>query len=96
MERWRGFNEFDKQQRIVRIFVGVFRKNRRIDISYSIDDVKAIRVELKDGLSPRRTIYLCVKGQREIPLTRVGQPMTLEEIETQAAELAQFLQKIYY
>jgi DNA mismatch repair protein MutH len=45
---------------------------------------------------PRRTIYLCVKGQREIPLTRVGQPMTLEEIETQAAELAQFLQKIYY
>jgi hypothetical protein len=49
----------------------------RIDISYSIDDVKAIRVELKDGLS-LRTIYLCVKGQREIPLTRVGQPMTLE------------------
>jgi hypothetical protein len=42
---------------------------------------------------PRRTIYLCVKGQREIPLTRVGQPMTLEEIETQAAELAQFYKR---
>jgi hypothetical protein len=37
-----------------------------------------------------------VLKDNEIPLTRVGQPMTLEEIETQAAELAQFLQKIYY
>jgi hypothetical protein len=73
--------------------LGFSGNNRRIDISYSIDDVKAIRVELKDGLSPRRTIYLCVKGQREIPLTRVGQPMTLEEIETQAAELAQFYKR---
>jgi hypothetical protein len=55
-----GFNEFDKQQGIVRIFRWGFPgNNRRIDISYSIDDVKAIRVELKDGLSPRRTIYLC-------------------------------------
>ena len=89
-----GFNEFNKEQGIIRIFRWGFPgKNRRIDLTYSIDDVKAIRVELKDGINPRRTIYLCVKGQRQIPLTRVGQPMTLEEIETQAAELAQFLQK---
>ena len=89
-----GFNEFNKQLGIVRIFRwGYPGKNRRIDLSYSIDDVNAIRVELKDGINPRRVIYLCVKGQRQIPLTRVGQPMTLEEIETQAAELAQFLQK---
>jgi hypothetical protein len=33
-----------------------------------------------------------VKGNRDIPLTRVGQPMTLEQIEKQAAELAKFLQ----
>jgi hypothetical protein len=44
MERWEGFNEFDKQQ-VVRIFRWGFGNNRRIDISYSIDDVKAIRVE---------------------------------------------------
>lgn len=89
-----GFNVFDKQQGIVRIFRWGFPgKNRRIDLTYSIEDIMAIRLELKDGLNPRRTIYLCVKGQRQIPLTRVGQPMTLEEIETLAAELAQFLQK---
>jgi len=89
-----GFNIFDKQNGIVRIFRWGFPgKNRRIDLTYPIDEVTAIRLELKDGLNPRRTIYLCVKGQRQIPLTRVGQPMTLEEIEILAAELAQFLQK---
>ena len=36
-------------------------------------------------------IYLKIRGNKEIPLTRVGQPMTLEEIESQAAELAKFL-----
>jgi DNA mismatch repair protein MutH len=89
-----GFNEFNKELGTIRIFRWGFPgKNRRIDLSYSIDDVKAIRVELKDGINPKRTIYLCIKGQRQIPLTPVGQPLTLEEIEMQAAELAQFLQK---
>lgn len=89
-----GFNEFNKELGIIRIFRWGFPgKNRRIDLSYSLEDVKAIRVELKDGINPKRTIYLCVKGQRQIPLTPVGQPQTLEEIEIQAAELAQFLQK---
>lgn len=89
-----GFNIFDKKKGVVRIFRWGFPgKNRRIDLTYPIDEVTAIRLELKDGLNPKRTIYLCVKGQRQIPLTRVGQPMTLEEIEILAAELAQFLQK---
>lgn len=89
-----GFNVFDKQNGIVRVFRWGFPgKNRRIDLTYPINDILAVRLELKEGLNPRRTIFLRVKGQREIPLTRVGQPMTLEEIEKLAAELAQFLQK---
>ena len=88
-----GFNEFNKKDGIVRIFRWGFPgKNRRIDLLYSIKDIEAIRVELKEGLNPRRTIYLRVKGKRDIPLTRIGQPMTLEEIEKQAADLAKFLQ----
>lgn len=89
-----GFNIFDKEKQMIRIFRWGFPgKNRRIDLNYTMNDVTGIRLELKDGLNPRRTIYLCLKGQRQIPLTRVGQPMTLEEIETLAAELARFLQK---
>lgn len=89
-----GFNVFDKKTGTIRIFRwGYPGKNRRIDLTYSIDEVTAIKLDLKDGLNPKRTIFLCIKGQRQIPLTRVGQPMTLEEIEILAAELAQFLQK---
>jgi hypothetical protein len=88
-----GFNEFNKKEGIIRIFRWGFPgKNRRIDLRYSLKDVEGIRVELKEGLSPKRTIYLRVKGNRNIPLTRVGQPLTLQELETQAAELAKFLQ----
>ena len=88
-----GFNIFDKQKQMVRIFRWGFPgKNRRVDLTYNMIDVTAIRLELKEGLNPRRTIYLCV-GPREIPLTQVGQPMTLEAIEKLASEIAQFLQK---
>lgn len=88
-----GFNEFNKKDGIIRIFRWGFPgKNRKIDLCYSIKDVEAIRLELKEGLNPRRTIYIRIKGKRDIPLTRIGQPLTLEEIEKQAAELAKFLQ----
>jgi hypothetical protein len=88
-----GFNEFNKKNGIVRIFRWGFPgKNRRIDLSYPIQEIEAIRVELKEGINPKRTLYMIIKGKRDIPLTGVGQPLTLEEIEQQAAELAKFLQ----
>ena len=55
-----GFNLFDKKQEIVRIFRWGFPgKNRRIDLTYPFDNISAIRLELKEGINPRRTIYLC-------------------------------------
>ena len=47
---------------------------------------------MEGGVNPRRTLYMRIRGNREIPLTRVGEPTTLEQIEGQAAELAKFLQ----
>jgi len=89
-----GFNLFDKQQGLVRIFRWGFPgTNRRIDLTYALDDISAVGLELKEGLSPKRTIYLCLKGQRQIPLTRIGKPMSLEQIETLGSEFAQFLGK---
>lgn len=88
-----GFNEFNKKDGFIRIFRwGYPGKNRKIDLSYSLKDVEAIKVELKQGLDPQRTIYLKLKGNREIPLTGIGQPLTLKDIEKQASELANFLQ----
>ncbi len=90
-----GFNEFNKKDGVIRIFRwGYPGKTRRIDLSYSLKDVEAIRVELKmSGLrSDERTIYIRFKGKGEIPLTGIGQPLTLKELEKQASELANFLQ----
>ena len=103
---WRvgdGFNEFNKNEvvpdsaklsnaGVVRIFRwGLPGKNRRIDFSYKIQDVEGVRVELKEGVNPKRVISLRVKGKGNIPLTRIGQPISLENIESEASELAQFL-----
>lgn len=58
-----GFNEFNKKDGFIRIFRwGYPGKNRKIDLVYSLKDVEAIRVELKQGLDPQRTIFLRLKG----------------------------------
>nr|YP_009238376.1 hypothetical chloroplast protein RF4 [Bracteacoccus aerius]AMO01253.1 hypothetical chloroplast protein RF4 [Bracteacoccus aerius] len=88
-----GFNEFNKKEGFIRIFRwGYPGKNRKIDLYYTLKDVEAIRVEFKQGLDSQRTIYIKLKGKREIPLTGIGQPLTIKEIEKQASELANFLQ----
>ena len=88
-----GYNEFNKTQQIVRIFrFGFPGRDRRINLVSALRDVRAVRVEVKEGVNPRRVLYLCVKGRQDIPLTRIGQPMPLEELEGRAAALARFLQ----
>ena len=88
-----GFNEFDKRQGFVRIFRwGLPGRERRIDLLYKIEQVEGVRVELKEGINPRRTISLQIKGKGCIPLTRIGQPIALDDIESEASDLAQFLQ----
>lgn len=88
-----GYNEFNLETSQVRIFRWGFPgKNRKLDITYPTSDVQAIRVEIKEGLNPRRTLYLRLKGRNPIPLTRVGQPLPLSELENQGAELARFLE----
>jgi len=88
-----GFNEFNFQTGQIKIFRWGFPgKNRRIDIEYPIQDVQSIRVEIQEGLNPKRIIYLRLRGNREIPLTRAGQPISIQELENQAAELAKLLQ----
>jgi hypothetical protein len=88
-----GFNEFNKKEGFIRIFRwGYPGKNRKINLVYTLKDVESIRVELKQGLDSQRTIYLKLKEKREIPLTGIGQPLTIKEIEKQASELANFLQ----
>lgn len=88
-----GFNEFNLEKGIVKIFRWGFPgKNRRIDLEYPIQEIQSIRLDIQTGLNPKRVIYLRLIGNREIPLSRAGQPISIQEIENQAVELAKFLQ----
>ncbi|ULP70973.1 Photosystem I assembly protein Ycf4 [Nodularia sphaerocarpa UHCC 0038] len=87
-----GYNDFNQETGRIKIFRWGFPgKNRRIEIDSYTQDVQSIRIDIKEGLNPRRALYLRVKGRRDIPLTRVGQPLSLAELETTGAELARFL-----
>ncbi|WP_035991432.1 photosystem I assembly protein Ycf4 [Leptolyngbya sp. KIOST-1] len=88
-----GYNSFDKSSnRLSIVRSGFWGENRRIEIEHPLEDVTAVRVAIKEGLNPRRTLYLRIKGRSDIPLTRVGQPIPLADLENQGAELARFLQ----
>ena len=87
-----GYNEFNKSTEEVIIFRWGFPgKNRRIEIKKAIADVQAVKAEIKEGVNPKRELYLKVKQMRDIPLTRAGQPISLSQLENQGAELAKFL-----
>jgi len=87
-----GYNEFDLDAGRIRIFRWGFPgKNRQVEVTCRPNDVQAVRIEIREGLNPRRALYLRIKGRGDIPLTRVGQPLPLAELENQGAEIARFL-----
>ena len=87
-----GYNEFNKSKKQITLFrQGYPGKNRKVEIEVPFKKVKAIRVDIREGLNPKRALYLRVQGRGDYPLTRVGQPIALSELENQAAEIARFL-----
>ena len=87
-----GFNEFDLEKNTIRIFRWGFPgKTRRFCLTISLDDVLSIGIRVSEGLNPRRNLYLKLSDQREIPLTQIGEPIPMGQLEKEAAELASFL-----
>lgn len=85
-----GFNEFDLDKGQLRM-VRKGMPGRTIDLVFPLAEVQAVRAEIRNGINPRRSLYLRLKGRKDLPLTEVGQPMALSELEDKAAELAKFL-----
>nr|QVY58166.1 hypothetical protein [Eucheuma denticulatum] len=87
-----GYNEFDNIKGIITIFrLGFPGKNRILKLNYKIHDIQSIKVNIQEGLNPKREIYLKTKDDREIPITRIGEPLLINEIEEEASSLAKFL-----
>ncbi len=84
-----GNNSFDKKAGIAMISRRGLLKEFRLDIPHR--DIKAVKLEVREGINPRRRISLRIQGGRDVPLTGVGSPLSLVELEKQGAELARFL-----
>ena len=87
-----GYNRYDKDKREIQIFrLGFPGKKREIYLKYIFKDIKSVKLSISEGLNPKREIYLCTKDKRQIPITRVGEPLLLSKIEGEAVDLANFL-----
>ena len=87
-----GYNEFSKNENIVRITrFGFPGKNRTIFLSYELKNVKNLKFLLKQGLNPRCNILLVLKDKREIPLFPAQFLLNPGQIEKKAIQLSQFL-----
>ena len=87
-----GYNKFDKLNSSITIFrKGFPGKNKEILLTYNIQNIETVQIKVKNGLNPKREIYLKTNDQRRIPITRIGQPLYLLKVEKQAADLAKFL-----
>lgn len=88
-----GYNEFDRKTGEASIFrLGFPGKNRKVVVKIPLEEIQSVRAEIREGLNPKRALYLRSKKRRDIPLTRVGEPIALSTLENQGAELARFLQ----
>ncbi|NBO32384.1 MAG: photosystem I assembly protein Ycf4 [Cyanobacteria bacterium WB6_1B_304] len=87
-----GYNEFNRDTGEACILRRGFPgKNKTIELRYPLSELQSVRVDIREGLNPRRSLFLRVKGKGEIRLTRIGQPLSLSELENQGAALARFL-----
>ena len=87
-----GYNEYNKIENLVKIVrKGFPGKNREILLTYPLSNIRAIGIKITEGLNPTRSIYLCLKDERKIPLTPVQEPTSISNLEEEAASLAKFL-----
>jgi hypothetical protein len=84
-----GSNRFDRGSGKARISRRGFRQ--RIELDLALRDIQAVRLDVREGLNPRRRLSLRLQGRRDLPLTRVGEPLPLAELERDGARLARFL-----
>jgi hypothetical protein len=87
-----GYNEYNRVENLVKIVrKGFPGKNREILLTYPFSNIQSIGIKITEGLNPTRSIYLCLKDDRKIPLTPVQEPTSISNLEEEAASLAKFL-----
>ena len=85
-----GVNRFDKNKGVLSLSRRGLLKN--IEIEIPIEDIKAVKLEVREGFNPLRRVSLRIKGRKDLPISRVGSPQPLLDLENEGAEIARFLE----
>ena len=84
-----GKNVFDKSKNSLIVSRrGLFRE---IIVEVNLNDIQAVKIDAKEGFNSKRRIVLRIKGRRDLPLSKIGSPQPLFELEEEGAALARFL-----
>ena len=87
-----GYNEYNKTSQEITLYrKGFPGKNRELCLKFNFAEVQSVKMKIKEGLNPRRQLFLCLKDAREIPLTGIDKPVALNKIESEAIKLAKYL-----
>ena len=87
-----GYNEYNRDLKEVKLYrKGFPGKTRELLFTFPFEEIKSIKMRIKEGLNPKRQLLLCLTDSREIPLTGIEQPMALNKIEEEAIKLAKYL-----
>ena len=62
-----------------------------IDLKYTFDEINNLSIVINDGINPSRSLYLCLKDGRQIPLTPTNEVTNLDTLEQNAILLSQIL-----
>ncbi|WP_038655381.1 photosystem I assembly protein Ycf4 [Prochlorococcus sp. MIT 0801] len=85
-----GINRFDKNKGVLSLSRRGLLRN--IEIEIPIDEIKAVKLEVREGFNPLRRVSLRIKGRKDLPISRVGSPKPLLDLENEGAEIARFLE----
>jgi hypothetical protein len=87
-----GYNEYNRTKQSVTVYRKSFPgKNQELKFNFSFEEIKSIKMRVKEGLNPKRQLLLCLVDNREIPLTGIEEPTALNKIEKEAIQLAKYL-----
>ena len=83
-----GVNRFDKNKGVLSLSRRGLFKN--IEIEIPIDEIKAVKLEVREGFNPLRRVSLRIKGRKDLPISRVGSPKPLLDLENEGLKLRDF------
>jgi hypothetical protein len=87
-----GYNEFNRNLQQVKLYrKGFPGKNRELVFTFLFEEIKSIKMRIKEGINPKRQLLICLEDGREIPLTGIEQPQALNKLENDAIAISKYL-----